>query len=404
MNFNDDIIRLLDGSLDESGRSSLARRLESDPAMLKQLGAHLVTEGLLGVALEDESNSKQRCLSIVEAAITADREEFVSDVRSKIHRRIWRNRLLATAAALLLPLVAWFTFLHQSTPGAATITRAESVGRIEMKPGDSLASGALVDIEGGLLELDMAGRGRMIVEGPAKLQLIDPMHSVLHRGRILMRVTEKGHGYRLETSKGSVIDLGTEFGVSVDENQAVETHVLDGEVDAIPAGGRKVRLVKDDALRFNSIEGERFRADGGAFYTELPPLRNRSIKAVHWPLEVRGGAHDVAESIGLDSSNMDMQLSSMDHGNLPTLTEGRFGKGLSFDGVGSFAESGYPGVGGKEPRTVCFWVKVPADFNIREGFGLVSWGRFAGNDFGAVWQVSVNPLEKDGPIGRPGQR
>ena len=245
----------------------------------------------------------------------------------------------------------------------------------------------------------MGGRGRMIVEGPADLELADPMRSVLHRGRILMRVTEAGHGYRLETSKGSVIDLGTEFGVSVDEHQGVETHVLDGEVEAIPDGGKKVLLKKNDALRFNGGNGERISADGGTFYTALPPVRAATTRVVHWPLESAAGDRDVAEVRGFDVPDCDMRFRAMDQGTVPAPTDGVFGKGLAFDGKGGFAESAFPGIGGREPRTVSFWVKVPKDFNPREGFGIVSWGQFEGTNFGGVWQIAINPLTEDGPIG-----
>ncbi|RYD50153.1 MAG: LamG domain-containing protein, partial [Verrucomicrobiaceae bacterium] len=41
----------------------------------------------------------------------------------------------------------------------------------------------------------------------------------------------------------------------------------------------------------------------------------------------------------------------------------------------------------------------PQDFHLREGFAIVSWGQFAGANFGGVWQVSINPLDGDGPVG-----
>jgi hypothetical protein len=46
---------------------------------------------------------------------------------------------------------------------------------------------------------------------------------------------------------------------------------------------------------------------------------------------------------------------------------------------------------------VAFWVKVPKDFNISNGYGIVSWGIL---EKGAAWQISPNPTKKDGLIGR----
>jgi hypothetical protein len=47
---------------------------------------------------------------------------------------------------------------------------------------------------------------------------------------------------------------------------------------------------------------------------------------------------------------------------------------------------------------VAFWVKVPSDFRPQEGYAVVSWGSRIQN--GAAWQISVNPAEDEGPVGR----
>ncbi len=389
--------RLLDGESDEAERARLAALLLDDPNARMRLGGLALTEGLLGVALENELSSARSHHRIMEAVRQADQEQFVSRVRSKVRRRFWRDRLLAGAAVLAMGFAGWFAL----RPGVvATVVRVEVSGSTNAVAGGSLAPGARLRLDRGLVELDMAGRGRMIVEGPADLELTTPMRSVLHRGRILMRVNHAGHGYRLETPKGTVVDLGTEFGVSVDDHQAVETHVLEGEVEAIPSSGEKVLLRKDDAMRFSDTKGERFRADGGAFYTELPPVRNSEPGSIHWTLDFQDETRDAAEATDPGFANSAMELRQMDQGSLPRKTMGRFGQCLEFDGKGGYAESDYPGVGGKEPRTVCFWVKVPVDFSLREGFAMVSWGNFDHSDPGAVWQISINPLAEDGPIGR----
>ncbi|MDC0088065.1 LamG domain-containing protein, partial [Akkermansiaceae bacterium] len=58
----------------------------------------------------------------------------------------------------------------------------------------------------------------------------------------------------------------------------------------------------------------------------------------------------------------------------------------------------YKGIQGGEARTVCSWVKVPKDFSLKQGFGIISWGN--STKTGETWQISVNPLEKDGEVGR----
>ncbi len=396
---DEDIARLLAGDLDEAKRQALAKKLADDPEGLQTLGGHALIDGLLGVALEDEFSAERRRGKLMEALQLADQDDFLSGVQTKIQRRSWRNRIAAIAAMLVFGISTWM-FVRPQTVGS--VTRLETLtwgGGSPLNEGSPIKTGTRLRFESGLVELDMGGRGRMIVEGPADLEFVKSMKSKLHRGRVLMRVTEAGHGYQVETPKGSVIDLGTEFGVSVDDDDRVETHVLSGEVEAIPDGGKKVLLKKDDALLFNGGDGTRFKADGGSFYTELPPQQHGSPQVVHWPLEAVDGNLDRAEISGFGPGSYDMIFQAMDEGGAPARMEGVFGSALAFDGKGSYAESAFRGIGGTEPRTVCFWVKVPQDFNLREGFGVVSWGHFQGPNLGEVWQVSINPLEEEGPIG-----
>jgi hypothetical protein len=78
--------------------------------------------------------------------------------------------------------------------------------------------------------------------------------------------------------------------------------------------------------------------------------------------------------------------------------QGQFGPGLSFDGRDDFVECEFAGIGGTRPRTVAFWVKVPRDFRTTEGYAIVNWGTM--EETGRAWQVSINPMENEGPLGR----
>jgi hypothetical protein len=396
----DDIARLLAGELDEAGRRALAARLAADPAALKEFGGHALVDGLLGVALEDEVSAERRHGRLMEALRRVDQDDFLEGVKQRLQRQAWRKRVAAVAAVLAIGGLSW---LMVRPDGVATVRRLETVswsGGTSLKEGAVLRKGSRLCIEGGLVELEMGGRGRMIVEGPADLEFVSGMESRLHRGRLLMRVNEAGHGYRVETPKGSVIDLGTEFGVAVGGDDRVETHVLSGEVEAIPDGGRKVLLKKDDALLFDGGNGTRFKTDGGSFYTELPPPRSGRPDWIRWPMESAREGRDRAEVGGFGPGAYDMVFKAADEGGVPETVDGVFGSAAAFDGKGGHAESAFPGIGGQEPRTVSFWVKVPGDFSVREGFGIISWGSVGAADFGRAWQISINPLEKDGPLGR----
>ena len=68
-------------------------------------------------------------------------------------------------------------------------------------------------------------------------------------------VTEAGHGFTIETPNGKVVDLGTEFGVTVDDLGVSEVSVFQGKVEAFPSGKRlhsgEIELTKGRGLQWD---------------------------------------------------------------------------------------------------------------------------------------------------------
>jgi hypothetical protein len=215
-------------------------------------------------------------------------------------------------------------------------------------------------------------------------------------------VNEKGHGYRLETPLGSVVDLGTEFGVSVDgKTGATETHVLEGEVEAIPRNGdRPILLRKGEAFQQKGGLNVRIPLSRSSFYLSLPPAHQSPLAMIHWDMEADGSSRLPARTRGLREDGLGLEFLAEGRNIVPSTLEGPFGKAIHFDGERVFGQSGFKGISGSSARTVAFWVKVPSDFDPCQGFAMGSWGDWDRHDPGRVWQVSVNPIAEDGPIGR----
>lgn len=389
------LARALESDLDEAELTELRNALETDPTLLAELGAQAALHGWLGLALEDPLAKERRIDECLRAVKERDRESFLSDVQGKIRRIRFKRRLAWAAAALfLIGFSLWFAIPRP----VATVANVGTLGAgAAFTEGMRFFKGDRLRLESGLVELDLEGRGRMIVEGPAELRWGGPMGSTLVEGRVLLRVNKLGHGYRLETPEGSVVDLGTEFGVIVDqETGKVETHVIDGEVEAQPGGGREpIRLLKNEALRLSGAQSERIPSDQGAFYGLVPPHHGGDFNMIHWSMEpdANGTVRPRTRGLGEDDSILEMR-------NDPQPVDGPFGTAMHFDGKGAYAETSYRGIAGKQPRTVAFWVKVPRDFKAKEGFSMVSWGKFDQVNPGSVWQISVNPLIDGGPLGR----
>jgi hypothetical protein len=389
------LARLLENDLSEAELAELRQALENDPALLADLDTHATLHGWLGLVLEDPNDKEMRVRECLKGAQEADRARFVREVRGKIVKVRFRRSLAWAAAALVVVGVSLWSLIPRPVATVTHITALE--GDVAFNEGMKFFKGDHLRLEGGLMELNLAGRGRMIVEGPADLRWSGPMGSTLIKGRVLLRVNERGHGYRLETPKGSLVDLGTEFGVFVDQKSGkVETHVIDGEVEAQPSGGGEpIRLLRNEGLRLSDQQSVRMPADQGAFYGLVPPHHGGDFNMIHWDMEPAADGNVRARTRGLAE---DVSILELRNGTQPI--EGPFGTAMHFDGKGAYAETSYRGIEGKQPRTVAFWVKVPRDFDPKEGFAMVSWGRFPGEIPGSVWQISINPIEADGPVGR----
>ena len=58
----------------------------------------------------------------------------------------------------------------------------------------------------------------------------------MRRGELVASVPHEGHGFTIETPNGKVIDLGTEFGVVVDDFGVSQVSVFEGKVETVPSG------------------------------------------------------------------------------------------------------------------------------------------------------------------------
>jgi hypothetical protein len=132
------------------------------------------------------------------------------------------------------------------------------------RPGDTFGPGRELHVAAGVIELDFAVGVRSVVQGPARLDLLTPTKVFLYEGKISSEILKPAaRGFEVRTSKGSIVDLGTEFGVEVTSAQDVQVHVFRGEVTveeprglmrAEPAqhllGNQGLRLEGDMALPF----------------------------------------------------------------------------------------------------------------------------------------------------------
>ncbi len=96
--------------------------------------------------------------------------------------------------------------------------------------GSPLGVGQQFSLESGLSQIRFNNGVNLIVEGPADFEFLSAKRISLYNGKLTARVPEQAVGFRVETPTVTVVDLGTEFGVSIDESGSTEVNCFVGAV------------------------------------------------------------------------------------------------------------------------------------------------------------------------------
>ena len=138
-------------------------------------------------------------------------------------------------------------------------------------PGRDMGAGKVLSLSSGLAEIEFDGGARVILQGPAGLRLLSGRLVRLLRGTLTARVPARARGFTVLTPHNRVVDLGTEFGLSVDAAGAAMVRVFNGEVVAYPMAPDSneepgVTIRQDQAARLvgRKVDGPRRRPDGQA--------------------------------------------------------------------------------------------------------------------------------------------
>jgi len=146
-------------------------------------------------------------------------------------------------------------------------------------PNDAQSTGSHVTV-GQRIQID-EGAVELTYDSGTKLLLIAPADFVVHdaggqlaRGGLIASVPEAGHGFTIVTPNGKVVDLGTEFGLAVDDFGVSEVSVFEGKVEAFPItadrdGKEKVELIKGDSLQWEQGGVTELSADLRKFATSI---------------------------------------------------------------------------------------------------------------------------------------
>jgi hypothetical protein len=309
------IAAYLDGSHDPADLRALCAAVEDDAGARRTLARALAADRLLraaGTAAIDVD-------CVMRALPTARGTAFQDRVLARIARtaplrrrreRVSAERLLVAASLLLAALLAAL-LLGRS---AERENRDWTIARIDQTrdavwggsdlhaPAARLAPGRL-ELKAGLAELAFDSGARLLLEGPASLELVSPLRVRLLSGRATAEVPTPAHGFTIAACGVEVVDRGTAFGLEVMRDGRSEVQVFTGTVDALlvgdTAGQLRTSLHADQAVRLDPWRGTiaRVTPDSARFVRTLEPQRLQLMLA---DLISGGDGRGSADRDGLD--------------------------------------------------------------------------------------------------------
>ena len=159
----------------------------------------------------------------------------------------------------------------------------------DLTPGTNLAAGRVLQLREGLAELTFNDGAQVILRGPATFRIDDRGSGFLSAGSLAATVPPKASGFTIQTPLASVVDLGTEFGVSVGTDGTCETHVFMGQVElgTRPNKQEPTRIIEKlsagQAVKLQSIDSgktieiNRIDSMPEHFSRRVPPKTNEGL-------------------------------------------------------------------------------------------------------------------------------
>jgi FecR protein len=278
----DDLKDLIDdyvaGLLDEARTERLEQRLRADVEARRYFVSYcrLHTDLHLEVRARQLGERALRTLGEVSAAPSLDSPTGALHPPARRLLAFFPVKLLAAAALLLLAIGAgWWIATRPGETGpqeVAWLVNAQNCQWEEdTEPAGAMRTGTILRVERGLAEIHFRSGARVVLEGPASLELLSANSARLLRGKLSARVPEPAIGFEVLSPQGKVVDLGTEFGVSVDDNGATDVRVFAGKVKA-SAGGDPVSLTANQSARLDGA-GVTLQPDGANGFVRaiVPP-------------------------------------------------------------------------------------------------------------------------------------
>ena len=356
------ILDALDGSLSQQELTSLENELHKNPEALQLYIEYSNLENHLKI--ENEISQFSLAQPVIPIDTILKRQKIKS----------FRKAALATAAVVTLGLIAMAFFMVDNSPPTVAFETSPGTQYILTHDSDSentegltMQKGSSLSLSQGAVELTFDSGVKSIITAPAQLTYLGENVLELKQGTAWFEVPDGAEGFTVKTEDLTIVDLGTEFGVLAKPNNHDQVHVIKGEVEVTSkrAASETLLLKARNACTVKpvgTLKTIAYKSD--PFLTKLPD----SLPYLHWSFDKKdqlqvSGTHPVAANI----------KASLTSPKSPAIyKQGKMEECLSLHNQGILTD--WTGFNNNQPRTVCFWIRLPNEANYVTPPGIVSWG------------------------------
>lgn len=227
----------MEGLATESESAEFARLIQDDPAALKayldQMKVHAMLTWQHGGSHADVLTSR-------------------APAKVSAHLR-WSLGLALCACLMMAGMMLWWTQQAERPTVRYEVLLSDHAG---FRAGE-VRQGRELELDRGTVSFRTTEGAVVDVTGPAKLELISPMHLRVLHGGVTADISDGKKGFIIETPEARVVDLGTRFSVAAGGPQGTEVAVFEGKVEVYD----RVEPAPTDAPQVTLHEGEAVRID-----------------------------------------------------------------------------------------------------------------------------------------------
>jgi hypothetical protein len=177
--------------------------------------------------------------------------------------------LFAGAAAAVLVLATILLLKDDRPASVGRILFSELAGWQSDQPtiaGAEFGPGTYL-LQRGVATLGFHSGAEMVLEGPAKIEVVSEMQVIFDYGNASFHVPESAVGFQVDTRYGQIVDHGTRFSLSLNQDdQEARLAVREGEIAIHHSSGEVKHLFTDETARIDEKQlrsGSDPTAEGG---------------------------------------------------------------------------------------------------------------------------------------------